>query len=321
MRRTSLSVLCGPFLCIAGVALAQNTPSMLSNPWQEGKHWAETMDDLLLIDSGHTKNTGLDTSMFYWDSFGRIRFNRDNSDPSCTMGYRILSIAEDSDSAPINGDYWDIAMSAGYRFAPMGNGWRVSVLGGAGTANDGHFSNTDAIFGIGVVGIGRQLETNSTINLGLSYDGNRSIVPDFPLPFVAYWREVNDQFSYTLGLPASGLDWRPMEMISFKLDYALPVTGTANVSFWFTKTLCIFAEYNSTTDGFFINDQDNRRIFYTMKRVTGGIRWVSKWGDARLGLGYAFDQEFERGYDLRDTHTVNKLSDEPFVSLRVHGTF
>ena len=308
-------------LCVAGVTPAQTTPNLLTRPWDEGRHFAETIDDLVYIADGHVKDSNFDTQMFYWDSYGRIRFNRDANDPHWVLGYRILAMNEDSEFSAIKGDYWDIAMTLGYKFDAMDNGWQISVVGGAGTANDGHFSNSDAIYGIGSVNAGRKLDPDATFNVGLRYNGNSLLFPDFPLPYAAYERRVTDEFRFTLGLPSSAMVWWPVEMVSLKLDYNLPVTGSANVSFWFTKTLCLFTQFDATTDGFYIEDADNRRIFYSMNRVTGGVRWLSKWADLRLGVGYAFDQEFERGFDLRDTHKIAKLTDEPFISLRIHGTF
>jgi hypothetical protein len=51
------------------------------------------------------------------------------------------------------------------------------------------------------------------------------------------------------------------------------------------------------------------------------VRWITKWADARFGVGYAFWQSFKRGFDLRDTSTIEKLSDEPYFTLLVHSTF
>jgi hypothetical protein len=80
-------------------------------------------------------------------------------------------------------------------------------------------------------------------------------------------------------------------------------------------------EFDSTCDGFYIENANTRRIFYSNCRAVGGIRWINSWADLRLGVGYAFRQEFTQGFDLRNTDVVEKLSDEPFLSLLVRGTF
>jgi hypothetical protein len=306
---------------MAGVSIAQNLPSMVIDPWQEGRHWAETVDDLLQFDHGHTKGSNLDTAMFYWDSYGRIRINRDQSDPEWIVGYQVLAISEASQSAAINGDYWDLALTLGHKFAEWDNGWRLSVIGGAGTANDSHFGNTDAIYGIGIINLAKKLEENSSINLGLMYDGNRSVFPDIPLPYVVYRHKFSEEFSYTLGIPKAGFQWRPVQPLNLEVNCTLPVEGQATLSLWLSKTVCLYTEFDSSTEGFHIDGADNRRLFYSKSWASAGARWIMKWADARFGLGHAFAQSFKRGFDLRNTDTVEKLSDEPFLTLLVHSKF
>jgi hypothetical protein len=321
MRLDAAAVACVVFLGATSVGVGQNSTDVLSQPWQPGPHWAETVDDVLFFESGHTKNSNYDTEVFFWDSFGRIRFNRVDNDPRWTVGYRLFALGNDSGAPPINGDFWDIAVALGYKFDRMANGWRFSVLAGAGTANDSHFSNTHALYGVGIVSAERALDENRTLRLGVMYNGNALLLPDAPMPYVAYEQKVSEQLQYTLGLPASGLDWRPLPALSLNLDYIAPVTAKANLSFWFSQAVGLFAEVASATDGFYIEDAGNRRLFYRLNRATAGVRWITKWADLRLGAGYAFNQQFTRGFDLRDTHNVARLSDEPFISLRVHGTF
>ena len=69
MRRGLIATGCMFNFLMAGITLAQNAPSMLSTPWQEGRQRAETLDDLLFFDQGHTQGSNLDTGMFYWDSY------------------------------------------------------------------------------------------------------------------------------------------------------------------------------------------------------------------------------------------------------------
>jgi len=320
-RRRLIAILCLLKVCGAGMSFAQNLPSMVVDPWLEGRHWAESVDDMLLFESGHTKGSNLDTSMFYWDSYGRIRFNRDESDPSWMVGYQVLTMSEESQSAAINGDYWDLALTLGHKFAEWDNGWRLSVIAGAGTANDGHFSDSDAIYSIGIINFAKQLDQSTSVSFGLMYDGNRSVCPDIPLPYVAYRHKVSEEFNYELGIPTDGFEWRPFVPLRLEVNCTLPVEAQATLSLQLSKTVNLFTEFDSTTDGFHIEGTDNRRIFYSNCRAATGVRWITKWADARFGIGYAFRQSFQRGFDLRDTDTVEKLSDEPFLTLLVHSTF
>ena len=58
-------------------------------------------------------------------------------------------------------------------------------------------------------------------------------------------------------------------------------------------------------------------IIYDRRQGTLADRAI----DARAGVGYAFDQEFSTGFDIRDTDTVAELSDEAFFFFTVQGRF
>lgn len=308
--------------CLLGpVAWAQSPRDMIVIPWPEGRYWAQTVDDVMIFETGHTKGSDLSTSIFRWDSIGRIRFDRDEADPRWMVGYRILNLDVDSELANVHSSYWDIALAVGHKFDRLANGWQLSLAGGAGTANDAHFDDADAIYGLATLNAGKELTDKSSLNIGLQFDGNRSVFPDFPFPYLVYNRRVNDNFGYTLGIPINGFKWRPFKMVTLQVSYLAPVSGAANLSVWFSEQLSLFAEFESDTDGFHIDGVEHRRMFYSNRHVSGGIRWITKWADLSLSVGYAFDQEFERGFDLRNTDNVADLSDGPFAGIKVRGTF
>ncbi len=205
--------------------------------------------------------------------------------------------------------------------AKLENDWEIYLLGGAGTANDGHFDDEEALYGIGTVHFARKLSADEEWMFGLSYDGHRAFLPDFPLPYASYRRKLNDQFIAVVGVPFGGAYWRPLERLRVDVTYTLPTDLKGRVSWYFTGNLSVFAEYTRAQDGFSIDGVDNRRLFYSARRAFGGVRWVNKLVDVSLGIGYAFDQEFERGFDQRDTATVTKVDDAPLAALRLEGTF
>ncbi len=315
IRRLILTlILAGP------VGWAQTHPSILVKPWPTGPLWAETRDEIVVQERANTRG-GTDAGIWAWDSTGRIKFDRETTEPRWVLGYRILSLTVDSDLPAINGTFWDIALAAGGRVARLENEWEIYLLGGAGTANDGHFDDEEALYGIGTVHFARKLSADEEWMFGLSYDGHRSFLPDVPLPYVSYRRKVNDQLIGVVGLPFGGAYWRPLERLRVDVSYILPADWKGRVSWHFTGTLSVFAEYTRAQDGFSINAVDNRRLFYSARRAFGGIRWVNKLVDVSAGVGYAFDQEFETGFDLRDTRTVTRVEDAPFVMVRLEGTF
>jgi len=312
-----------PLLVLAVIApvQAQSPRDMVILPWQAGTHFAETLDDLYITANGHTRGTDLDTSIFYWNSYGRIRLNRHNPDPQVMIGYQILALSVSSDLQAINGDFFDLALAGGYKFDECDNGWRFSVIGGLGTANDNHFRNSDSLYGLATVNAAKTLDEKSALNLGLQYDGNRVVFPDIPLPYGMYTRRANDQLFYGVGFPVNFIRWHPLPALGLRLSYTIPAGLGADVAFWLRKNICLFIAYDESTDTFHIDDQDNRRLFYQTRRGTAGLRLITKWADLSLGAGYAFDQKFRSGFDLRDTTNVARLSDEPFLALKIRGTF
>jgi hypothetical protein len=64
------------------------------------------------------------------------------------------------------------------------------------------------------------------------------------------------------------------------------------------------------------------RQFYQMRRVEAGFRVIDNpLFDASIGIGYAFDQEFSRGFDVRNMRPIGHISNEPYIAIVLRGTF
>lgn len=306
---------------ICSRAAAQVAPSIVIQPWEEGPHWAETFDDLMFTNKGHLKGEPHGLKVFYWNSYGRVKLDRETQDPGLTFGYRILTISLDSGHPDLPGDLNDVAVVGGFKVGEIDD-WDVTAVLGLGTANDGHWGNEDAIYGVGAVDFGHKLDEQSSLHLGLSYDGNRAILPDFPLPYASYQTRVDDTLSFTVGLPVSGFKWKPIEPLELSMKYIIPLDFEGRAAWRFTDWLELFGEYNSATSGFWLEAQENRRLFYEFERVQMGLRFIiDPYVDASVGVGYIFNQEFSRGFDVRSDDHLFDASDEIFLMFRVQGTF
>ena len=89
-----------------------------------------------------------------------------------------------------------------------------------------------------------------------------------------------------------------------------------------------FASYDSRFNAYTLDDDpDNRRLMFSQQRVEAGLTWDGNADNRLPGVlvtiagGYAFDQEFSRGWDSRDDDTVRDISDEPFLRLGVRMRF
>lgn len=308
-------------LLAATPARPQINPGVLAEPWRGGLHRAETVDELLLFEHTRVNGTNLVTGTFYWDSYGRIKLEKDNGDPNFVIGYRALAIGFDADSPVKKGDFWDVALVGAGRLGELGDGWQLELLGGAGSANDSHWSNLDALYGVGAMGVTKPLDEQASLHGGMYYDGNRDLLPLIPLPYIAYRREFGDQFSATIGLPAAALRYQPIAPLNFTADYTFPDVITMRSALELTKHVSLFVQYARGTDAFFIADRGSERLFYSVERVNGGIRWIAKLFDASLGIGYAFDQSFSHGDDIRDLSGVSRVRNVPFLALKLFGSF
>src|SRR5580692_6712704 len=67
------------FFVFCDVAGAQSMARYTLDTWQ-GNDIAETFDHPIVELGGHVNGDSQDTQMFHWDSYGRVRINRDDPD-------------------------------------------------------------------------------------------------------------------------------------------------------------------------------------------------------------------------------------------------
>ena len=102
---------------LARASQAQIRPTLIIDKWSEEPHWSETFDDLFFQERVNTKGDGAGTSVFYWDSRGRIKFPRAEIDPRVTIGYKVFTLGIDSEASRINGAFNDVAIATAVRVA------------------------------------------------------------------------------------------------------------------------------------------------------------------------------------------------------------
>ena len=61
----------------------------------------------------------------------------------------------------------------------------------------------------------------------------------------------------------------------------------------YAQSLLLFAlGITHSLDGYAIDGEENRRLFKTIDRVGGGIRWITKWFNLRLSGGHVINQSY-----------------------------
>lgn len=324
-----LALVFGVALVLVSGAAAQVTPSIVFTPWSDKPHRVDSFDDILLFGKTQTGQAGEDARILYWDSGSRIKVHKNDSRPRFgIIGYRALSLYTASDNSVLNGQLNDIALVTGGRIGGIGAGWTMDLLGGVGTANDGHFGNGDSWYGLGSLGATRQCTPGRSLSAGIAFDGNRSLWPGAPLPYVSYRAALSERCVIALGVPESSVWMRALGDLTIDVSYSFPVNVDAVAEYEVIDGVRLFALDSRRLQGFYqdagnrrsLDIGRNQRLFHELDRVGTGIRWITRWFDASLGVGYAFNHRFRSGHDLRDLDTYRDVEDEWLLSLRARGT-
>jgi hypothetical protein len=309
------------FLAAAAPAAAQVDVDILREPWEPVDQWAETGDKPIWIATGRIEGTDDNVRIFHWDSVGRVKFDRDERAPENWLGYRLLALSVDSDLPAIDHSYYDISVTGAAQLGAMGGGWTFGMAAGFGTANDGSFRNADALYPIAMATVTKSGAGEPRWDLGIGCYGNSSLLPALPIPVIQCELEPDPALRLRLGIPrteaVAHLDGGP----SATLRWDYPTNALARLEQELGSGWSLFAEGSRRVDGFHMRESGSTRMFYELNAAEAGIRWVTSWADISLSTGYALEQSFFTGYDMRNRDEVGSPENRPFVALTVQGTF
>ncbi|MEO1237398.1 MAG: hypothetical protein AAFX76_11480 [Planctomycetota bacterium] len=204
----------------------------------------------------------------------------------------------------------------------FGGPWQAGAALGFGHASSNPHGDDQGWYGLGSVFAQRPLPDGATLLIGLIHDGNRSVLPDVPLPIVAYRRSLGDtgELGLTIGYPQSRVIYRPDRRLTFSAGIDRLDVFTGEARYQLEPAWEGFVQYAAFYDQFHDADANNDRFFLFSQRVEAGVVWAFADGlRARVSGGYAFGQELRRGFDFGSTDRVLEFDDAPF--LRVGGSF
>ncbi len=301
-----------PALLSLLLVLLQVDPRLLSETWHAEEHWADTHDKPLLISHGDDGEGG-GVSTFHWDSAGRIKFDRTDGAPVVWMGYRLLTLAVDADVEQIDHNFTDLALALAVRPGIEG----LTLSAGWGTANDGLFGDRSTYYGTGTI----DYRVEPGLHAGLSYDGNRTLLPQIPLPYLSWEAAPGPDLKLTLGTLESSAVWTPWSFVSISARWGWPTDGSLHAELLLHPKFRFYVEAARRIDGFHQRDHERTRTFYQLHTAEAGLRWIASWVDISLGGGLAFGQRYFEGSDLRDREELAEPESRPFVALTIQGTF
>lgn len=300
-------------------AHAQTSSALVLLPWGEHNH-VEAAGGGWGLFNANASHGGADVDLYRFSNFGRVRPSTEHRD--WAVGWKISQLEIDTSDAALPERLADQAVAGGLKLGTFER-WAWGVVAGLGYAGNTPYNDGDAWYALGSLAAQTRLDDGGTLTVLVDYDGNRNVFPDIPLPGIAYANRLNGELRYTLGLPISALTWTPGDRWMLKGTWVVPFGFGVDARYFLTEDGSLFAGYTSQATGYHIQGDDkDRRLFFEQDRVEVGARWrLSQQADVLGAVGYAFNQSFERGWDLRDTDTVRDIGDEPFIRLRLNLSF
>ena len=326
----------GPLL--AATAGAQTDSSLLLKPLPEELR-LEANASALFPDQGYVRYRDTDARVQYFESDGRLRplFRDFRAKPRFGYSLTLLNV-ETNDARIPNALLVDTSVGVGVGIfqGKEGDGLLKDVVAGitvgVGYAGVGAFNDNDAYYYQATLVAGRTFKNGDQFGVVLDYDGNRTFLPDVPLPGFQYRKNVKgvlpgNKLLLGIGFPFSSVEWGITERLTATAQYTLPFNFTGRVDYEVFRDTGLFAEFANRRQAFHWDEfaKGSDRLFYSQSRAEIGVRYTFNDTLLQAGVdpgltfelagGYVFDQKFEQGFDSRDTDTLAKLSDEPYVRV------
>lgn len=299
---------------------AQTGPLMMIKPFEQERH-AELSGSTAAYQNGSTNRTGDNNfGLTIYDAQGRAALLPDPQ--RLKFGFDLTQYDIDTNETGLPKTLSDQSYAVGFRVAKFAS-WEIGGVLGTGFAGDNPYSDGNAWYGIASVIASYEFNEDSNLQLLLDYNGNRGLFPDLPLPGVTYNRKVSDVFRYIIGVPSSSLIWLPAEGLTATISGVMPFFINADIDYKFTEGWHLFGNYGHRVDGFHLDgDDNNRRVFFTQEYAEVGGRWEAEaFVELILAVGYAFDREVKRGFDLRELEKLRDISEEWYIRAAVQLRF
>jgi hypothetical protein len=306
---------------------------MILRPWKPDQQ-AELNLDVEAYMEGRTSN-GFTYEFRQFGLDGRVRLSEmpetaakgpprgpPNQGPTpLTLGFDLLWIDFNSADPGIPNRLTDQSIGLGF---PAGSleGWKLSGTAGFGYASNEVFGDGDGWYFMGDIVGEKSVGRGKSWVLALNFDGNRLIFPDLPLPYAAYTVAYGPVLRLTFGFPFISANWKPARRWSIEARVFL-INVSGRVQYEVNEKVDLYLTIDRETQSFHIDGTDrNRRLFLRQRKLEAGVDWQAgrKW-KITFGAGWAFDQEFSVGWDIRDLDTVASLSDEFYGAVRLTFDF
>lgn len=350
----------------AAPAVGQTGPELLLKPFRTTDQLEVNASALIDFD-GETDNVNpadgesYDFNADVYDLSGRLRLTPGTSEEGIARaqpraGFAFTGIDVSSNDPLIPERLVDYSAAVGMGVLAY-EGWLGGISVGAGYTGADVGDDANALYFQADFAVGKTFSNGvDSFGVVLDYNGNRSFLPDWPLPGFQYRKRLDsprdpprgqddalgpattraeqparggfDEYDpshrdparliLALGFPFSGVEWRPDDRFRLQVNYQIPDIFTARADYDVIANVGLYASFENRLNAFHWDElaQGSDRIFYRQNYVESGLQWTL---DDRLSLiaafGYAFNRDFEVGFDTRDTENLAEISDEPYGRL------
>src|SRR5690606_5481587 len=97
--------------------------------------------------------------------------------------------------------------------------WKVGAVVGGGFAGSNAYGDSDAYYAVAELLVDYEIADDRGWVFMLGYNGNRSFLPDVPLPALMYYDRTNPDLEYALGVPVTTVRWRPADRWTLTARY------------------------------------------------------------------------------------------------------
>ncbi|HQY87327.1 MAG TPA: hypothetical protein PK402_01625, partial [Tepidisphaeraceae bacterium] len=269
-RITSRRILSASILlALASSASAETGADLLLKVFPENKNYSLNLDAAYVFNGEEEDHAQEDFQLNTFDASGAMKLTLnsvipgiDKSQPRAGFDVTVFDIHDDANVIPDN--LTDMSVGVGFGVLSY-KGWLAGVWLGVGYAGENVFNDGNAIYGKAGLGIGYEIDKKSSLAFFIDYDGNRTLMPDVPLPGAIYRRHLTDELQMGFGLPFSDILWTPSEQWELRLTYFIPDSFDIEANYHITKKFGIFGALNSTGNAFNVNsiaDSDERLLVY-----------------------------------------------------------
>jgi len=264
--------------------------------------------------TGSQTTGGADVDLLQTDMTGRYLTG------PMTIGFESHTLNLDTTSGVLPRQLNDQSVALGYDWGDFSfqraGTWSIKTIAGVGFAGNKAYQDSDGLYLRGdIIGI-KKIDAHQQWQISLNYDGNRSFVPDLPIPTVSYLY-FDQHIQYMIGLPYSSITYHFNEKTQVHASSLLFTSLNLRLEHRFHSKFSAYASYTSDTRMFMIKAPTGRdRISFEQTRVEIGIN--HKMADQislNLAYGYAFNQTFEQGYDAQDLDPITDLDDEHYLKI------